>query len=90
MATADNAITIGFADTALLRPKTLLKSNELNPNKAVDITLILRRGRGANKFNVIIQGDIVEFCTLFPDVFESDVSTIQSADTQTQNNADTE
>jgi len=90
LATADNAITIGFADTALLRPKTLLKSNELNPNKAVDITLILRRGRGANKFNVIIQGDIVEFCTLFPDVFESDVSTIQSADTQTQNNADTE
>ena len=61
LATANNAITIGFADAALLRPKTLLKSNELNPNEAVDVTLVLRRNRGAEKFDTVIQGDTADF-----------------------------
>jgi len=68
LATADNAITIGFADTALLRPKTLLKSNELNPSKAVEISFVLRRNRGTEKFDTIIQGTMNGFCVRFPDV----------------------
>jgi len=68
LATADNAITIGFADTALLRPKTLLKSNELNPSKAVEISLVIRRKRGTEKFDTIIQGAMNGFCMRFSDV----------------------
>jgi hypothetical protein len=66
LATADNMFTIGFADTAMLRPKTLLKNNELDPNKAVEITLVLRRNRGSEKFDTVIQGDVTEFCKSFP------------------------
>jgi len=88
LATADNAITIGFADTVLLRPKTLLKSNELNPSKAVDISLILRRIRGLDKFDTIIQGDVTDFCKSFPDVCENGVSADQSADELTKNSSD--
>jgi len=69
LATADNAITIGFTDTALLRLKTLLKSNELDPAKIVDITLILRRVRGSDKFDAIIQGNTDDFCKAFPDIY---------------------
>ena len=90
LATADNAITIGFADAALLRPKTLLKSNELNPNEAVDVTLILRRNRGAEKFDTVIQGDTADFSKLFYDVFENSASTDQNADKPIQNNSDIE
>jgi len=67
LATTDNAITIGFADMALLRPKTLLKSNVLNPGNTVDITLILRRSKGCEKFNTIIQGNAEEFRKNFSD-----------------------
>ena len=72
LATADNAITIGFADTALLRPKTLLKNNELTLSRAVDVMLILRRSKGLVKFDTIVQGNVEEFNKSFPDIFESD------------------
>jgi len=68
LATADNMFTIGFADTAKLRLKTLLKNNELNSDKAVNVTLVLRRDRGADKFDTIIQGDVREFIESFPEV----------------------
>ena len=68
LATADNALTIGFVDVSVLRPKTLLKKNELNSQKATDVTLILRRTRGNDKFDTIIQGDIMEFSSLYKDV----------------------
>jgi len=46
LGTTDNALTIGFiSSNATLRPKTLLKNNELNPSKAVDVAFILRRTR---------------------------------------------
>jgi len=69
LATADNSLTIGFVDVEVLRPKTLLKKNELDSQKAADVTLILRRNRGADKFDTIIQGDIEEFSTLYPTIY---------------------
>ena len=71
LATSDNALTIGFTDTELLRPKTLLQSNELNHNKVVEITLVLRRKRGSDKFDTLVQGNAEEFCKSFPDLFEA-------------------
>ena len=65
LATADNMFTIGFADTVMLRPKTLLKNNELNLGKAVEITLVLSRKRGSEKFDTIVQGDAGEFYKSF-------------------------
>jgi len=69
LATADNTLTIGFIDSTVLRPKTLLKKNELNPQKAVDVTLILKRSRGAGKFDTVVQGDIAKFIKLYPEIF---------------------
>ena len=71
LATSDDKLTLGFVDTTLLRPKTLLKSNELNPMNTVNITLVLRRNRGSEKFDTIIQGDVSEFNDLHPNIFLS-------------------
>ena len=60
LATTDNKITIGFENRTYARPKTLLKGNELNQSKIVDVTLVLRRNKGVDKFDRIIQGDIAE------------------------------
>ena len=70
LATADNQLTVGFVDDATLRPKTLLKNNELDAQKAVSVTLVLRRTRGAEKFDTVIQGDIATFRESFPDLLE--------------------
>ena len=69
LATADRSLTIGFIDVDVLRPKTLLKKNELNSKNAIDITHILKRNRGADQFDAVIQGDIKEFISLYPDVY---------------------
>jgi hypothetical protein len=90
LATADNAITIGFADMALLRPKTLLKSNELNPSNAVDITLILRRSKGFEKFDTIIQGNTEEFSKDFPNVLTGDALHTQVAEQEDPHSQSTE
>ena len=58
LATADNRMTVGFIYTNKAIPKTLLAGNELNPKNIVDISLILRRNRNADKFNKIIKGDV--------------------------------
>ena len=57
LATADNTLTIGFAESNILRPKTLLKSNELDCKRAVEVTLVLRRERGTHLFDTVIQRD---------------------------------
>jgi len=54
--TADNLITVGFIQLPHVRPMTLLKGNRLDPLKAVDITLVLRRDKGSKEFNAVIQG----------------------------------
>jgi len=70
LATSDNALTIGFADTEPLRPKTLLQSNELDTARVVLVQLVLKRSRGTDKFDTVVQGDAAKFCELFPDIYE--------------------
>ena len=70
LATADNLLTIGFTESTILRPKTLLKNNELNHEKSVEVNLVLRRRRGAYKFDIVMQGDVDEFSVAFPNMVE--------------------
>jgi hypothetical protein len=66
IATSDNKITIGFEDRKSAKPKTLLRGNEIK--NAVPVSLVLRRNRGLDKFNTIIQGDVQNFHALFPEM----------------------
>ena len=69
LATTNKTITLGFVNRIKSRPNTLLKGNQLNKTKSVDISLVLRRNKGADKFRDVIQGDIIdEFVSLFPDL----------------------
>lgn len=69
LATADNQLTMGFVDNAALRPKTLLKNNELNSQNTVNVALVLRKSRDADKFDTVIQGDVAAFCKSFPGLY---------------------
>jgi len=66
LATTDNQITVGFVNAKNALPQTLLRRNQLDHTKFVDISLVLRRNRGSDKFDTILQGDIEPFCLLFP------------------------
>jgi len=69
LATSDNKITMGFVDDDTdAKPKTLLWGNELNKTKIVDVALILRRSRNADRFDTIIYSDINNFHKLFPNL----------------------
>jgi len=61
LATTDNAITIGFEQRINASPKTLLKGNELREENIVNVTLVLRRAKGADKFDTVLQGDTLSF-----------------------------
>ena len=74
LATADNEITMGFEDRKSARPKTLLRGNVINSANSVDVTLILRRDRGFQFFDTLIQGDIAGFCSTFPGMFKCPLS----------------
>ena len=74
LATADNEITIGFEDRKSARPKSLLRGNVINSANAVNVTLILRRDRGSELFDTLIQGDIAGFCSTFPGIFKCPLS----------------
>jgi len=67
-ATADDTVTIGFVNTSPSVPKTLLRRNQLDSTKRVNVTLVLRRSKGVEAFDTVLQGDAVSFCTLFPRV----------------------
>lgn len=56
-ATADNKCTLGFINTSKSYPKTLIKGNELNANKMKDVSLVLRKKAGKEKFDEIIIGN---------------------------------
>ena len=58
LATSDNKITIGFEDRINAKPKTLLRGNEIKNANPVDVSLILRRSMGFEKFDTLIQGDL--------------------------------
>ncbi|MCL1795117.1 MAG: PBECR4 domain-containing protein [Oscillospiraceae bacterium] len=65
LATTDTKITIGFEDRINARPKTLLKGNEINKAQSVNVELVLRRNRGSDRFDTIIQGDIEKLLVKF-------------------------
>lgn len=56
LATSDSMITLGFEDRVVARPKTLLYGNLLKD--AVGVDLVLRRKRGAQIFDTVMQGDV--------------------------------
>lgn len=56
-ATADNKCTLGFIDATKSRPKSLIKGNELDTNKMRDVSLLLRKEIGKEKFDEIIIGN---------------------------------
>lgn len=55
-ATADGMCTLGFSESKKARPKTLLKGNELNNPKPVE--LILRKKAGTKLFDEIVLGNV--------------------------------
>ena len=55
-ATADGMCTLGFSESQKARPKTLLKGNELNNPKPVE--LILRKKAGTKLFDEIVLGNV--------------------------------
>ena len=57
LAAADSQITLGFVKAKNVVPSTLLKGQKLDAAKAVDISLILRRDKGADFFDTIVQGE---------------------------------
>lgn len=56
-ATSDNICTLGFENHNYSVPKTLLKSNELDVQKAQPIDLILRKNKSDKLFSEIILGN---------------------------------
>lgn len=56
-ATSDNICTLGFENHKYSVPKTLLKSNELDTNKAYPVDLILRKSKSNKYFSEIILGN---------------------------------
>lgn len=69
-ATSDNKCTLGFIDTSRSRPMTLLKGNELNVNKVKDISLVLRKYAGKEKFDEIILGNSETLMTYYEKIKE--------------------
>lgn len=49
--------TMGFVCDGFSKPKTLLRGKKLNPNRTGAMELVLRRKRGAEKFDQIIVGN---------------------------------
>ena len=60
LAAGTTNVTFGFVVAGKAKPMTLLKGNELNPNKAKPINIVLRREAGTNKFTNIVAGSIEE------------------------------
>ena len=60
LAAGTTNVTLGFVVAGKAKPMTLLKGNELNPNKAKPINIVLRREDGTNKFTNIVAGSIEE------------------------------
>ena len=57
-ATAENKCTLGFASGKYSVPKTLLKNNELNCQKAKRVDFIFRKSRSKTTFDELILGDM--------------------------------
>lgn len=57
-ATTENKCTLGFANGKYSVPKTLLKSNELNSQKARYVDFVFRKKRTNTSFDDLILGDM--------------------------------
>lgn len=57
IATSNLNCTLGFIDVLTCRPKSLLKGNELNLNRAKDVKLLLRKHNDKDKYDEIIIGN---------------------------------
>ncbi len=57
-ATEGNSFMVGYVLAG--KPKTLLKGNELNKEKARPVELILRKNKGDVKYSVMVQGNEVQ------------------------------
>ena len=82
LATADNRMTIGFIYTNKAIPKTLLAGNELNPKNIVDVSVVLRRNRNADKFDEIIKGDANNFQLLLSGALEIEESLVERLESE--------
>lgn len=69
-ATSDNKCTLGFIDAIKSRPMTLLKGNKLNINKVNDISLLLRKKVGKDKFDEIVIGDLEMLMSYYENIKE--------------------
>jgi hypothetical protein len=77
IATADNQITVGFVNAKNAVPKSLLRRNQLNHAKSVVVSLVLRRNKGSDKFNAVLQSDVSRFYIDYPGIIDSKVELIQ-------------
>ncbi|MBU3218269.1 hypothetical protein LL033_26120 (plasmid) [Clostridium estertheticum] len=69
-ATADDKCTLGFINTSKSRPMSLLKGNELHVNKVKDISLLMRKKMGKEKFDEILIGDSKMIMTYYEKIKE--------------------
>ena len=57
MATANANVTLGFTVVGKAKPMTLLKGNELDDTKAMNLDLVLRKTCGECNFEEMVVGD---------------------------------
>ncbi len=75
-ATADTNCTFGFINAKYSVPKTLLKSNELNPANACKVDLILRKKKWNKRFDEILLSDntaVENYIDKLTDIITSDL-----------------
>lgn len=70
IATTDNKCTLGFISTPKSYPMTLLKGNELDIDKMKDVSLVLQKKAGEEKFNEIIIGNPDALIEYYPKIKE--------------------
>ena len=59
--TSDGQITVGFAKSVDVNPMTLLKGNQFDQSKAVDISLVLRRNKGTKNSTQLFKAIFIDF-----------------------------
>lgn len=64
-ATTDGLCTVGFMNTSKSRPKTLLKGNVLDQQKAKPVCLLIRKDSGRKRFHTLLTGDSETFSAYY-------------------------
>lgn len=68
IATTDCAVTVGFIGTNGSRPRTLLKGDQIDWQKAGTVDLILRKPSGDSHFKEVVSGDQSAIEKYFPQI----------------------